>query len=231
MKKFLFLVVLAVALPSFADVIRLTNGKSVEGTITQYTSGEGLKVITDVGETTIKLNQIESFRIIAGQAANQSVTFENSRLKKLGIIPNFSLISGMDFQFDVAVGQVGEVLLYGIDETLGIGIMFTEEAMDISNEEYFKTLDALQKANFEDFTETPKRTAKVGPFQVLQKTYNAKVSGMDFTYKLMTFKQGETNHRILFWALVPVFERADAKIMKFLNGISLNGGLKAKGTK
>lgn len=228
MKKFFFIAFIAFAIQASADVIRLTNGKTVEGTITQYSSGEGLKVITDVGETTIKLNQVESFRIVAGQAANQSVSFENSRLKKLGIIPDFSLISGMDFQFDVAVGQVGEVLLYGIDETLGIGIMITEEAMDITNEEYFKTLDALQKANFDEFTETPKRTAKVGPFQALQKTYNAKVSGMDFTYKLITFKQGTTNHRILFWALVPVFERADAKVMKFLNGITLKAKSKDK---
>lgn len=205
-----------------ADIIKLNNGKTVEGEIVGYNSGDGISVITDTGDLTIKINQVESFKITESSTAQEAVTYDNSRLKKLGFNVDFNTISGMDFLFDSPVGSIGEVLLYGLDNTLGIGLLISEEPMDMTNEEYFKTLDALQKANFSEYTDTPRRTNKVGPFSVLQKTYDAKVQNMDFTYKLITFKVGTSNYRVLYWALVPVFERADAKIIKFLSAFKVS---------
>lgn len=226
MKKILALVsISSLVVIAQADTIRLTSGKSITGQIQKYTSGEGIQIETEDGQMTVKISQVESFKISGERgSSNQPASYESSQLYKLGLRADLNKISGMDFQYDVDVGQISGALLYGVDNTLGIGLLITMEPMDITNDEYFKTIDALQKANFEEFSDTPKRSNKVGPFLVLQKTYDATVSDMDFTYKLMTFKVGSNNYRILYWALQPVFERADDKVVKFLNGFSIVSG-------
>jgi len=206
---------------AFADEIHLFNNKVVTGKITHFNSGDGLFVTTDAGELSIKMSQVESFKISEGEAAKESVTFEKSRLKGLGFAPDFTSISGMDFQFDTQVGSIGEVLMYGLEKTLGIGVLLADEPMDITNEKYFETLDALQKSNFGEYTDTPNKKLKVGSLQVISKTYNSKVQGMDFTYKLMTFKIGHNNYRVLYWALESVFDRSNEKVMKFLTAMKV----------
>jgi hypothetical protein len=209
--------ILGVAALSFADVIILKSGKTLEAKIIEYSADEGLVIESDYGTSKIPISKVSNF--VISEIKEEGNTLLNSEFHKLGLTIDTTLLEGYEVGFDVNVGEVGEVLIYLMDSKRGAGLMLTMEPMGIENNEYFNLLEKVQKENFTEFTETELTEGKHDHFETLTKDYHAKVQGYQFIYRTHTWIFNNYNYRTLYWTLDIMFEKISPDLDKIIASI------------